>query len=94
MSEESKHKRPGDRPPQLIPPDAESVGEAKPSRIMPMAIIGAGLLLAVLALLVIFLPMGSDTRSVKAPAPPPEAPAATAKPAQQEAPVADSGAQE
>jgi len=94
MSEESKHKRPGDRPPQLVPPDAESVGEAKPSRIMPMAIIGAGLLLAVLALLVIFLPMGSDTRSVKAPAPPPEAPAATAKPAQQEAPVADSGAQE
>ena len=94
MSEESKHKRPGDRPPQLVPPDAESVGEAKPSRVMPMAIIGAGLLLAVLALLVIFLPMGSDTRSVKAPAPPPEAPAAMAKPAQQEAPVADSGAQE
>jgi tetratricopeptide (TPR) repeat protein len=98
MSEESKHKKPGDqqqeRPPQLVPPDAESAGEAKPSRIMPMVIVGAGLLLAALALLVIFLPIGSDTRSVKAPAAAPEAPAATAKPSQQEAPVPDSGARE
>ncbi len=49
MSEESKHKKPGERqqsrPPNLVPPDAGDIGESKPSRIMPLAIIGAGLLL-------------------------------------------------
>ena len=78
MSEESKHKKPQgpyqSRPPNLVPPDAEAASASKPSRLIPVAIVGAGLLLAALALLVIFLPMGSDTRSVETPAEPRPAP--------------------
>jgi len=98
MSEESKHKKPGEpqqsQPPNLVPPDAGDIGESKPSRITPLAIIGAGLLLAALALLVIFLPIDSDTRDTKSSTEPPPGPATVAKPAQQEAPAPDSGAAE
>jgi len=98
MSEESKHKKPGEpqqrRTPDLIPPDAHAVEEPKSSNIMPMVIIGAGLLLAALALLVIFLPMGSDTRNTNAPAEDPAHPAIAAKPAQPEDPLPDSKAAE
>ena len=63
MSEESKNKKPQgrqqSRPPNLVPPDAGAATESKRSRFIPMAIVGTGLLLAALALLVIFLPMHS-----------------------------------
>jgi len=98
MSEESKHKKPGERhqsrPPDLVPPDADTAGESNPSRILPIAIVGIGLLLALLALLVIFLPMGSDTRNAKTPEETPPPQAIMAKPALQEAPARDSRAAE
>ena len=97
MSEESKHKKPQEphqsRPPNLVPPDAETASESKPSRFIPLAIVGAGLLLAALAMLVIFLPMCSNSRSVKTPAEPRQAPATVAKPAEQDVSVPDSAAQ-
>ena len=93
MSEKSKDKKPEERqqilPPGLVSPDAEAAGDSKPSRIVPMAIVGTGLLLTVLALLVIFLPMGNDTRVAKLSE---EPPAATANPALPEAPAPDSRA--
>jgi tetratricopeptide (TPR) repeat protein len=61
---------------------------------MPIAIVGVGLLLAVLALLVVILPMGRDTRSTKTPAESPPPPANAAQPAQQETPAPDSKAAE
>ena len=97
MSEESKYKKPQgphqSRPPKLVPPDAEAAGESKKSRLIPMAIVAAGLLLAALALFVIFLPMGSDIRSVKTPAEPRQTPATVAQSAEQQIPAPDSAAQ-
>ena len=97
MSEESKYKKPQgphqSRPPKLVPPDAEAAGESKKSRLIPMAIVAAGLLLAALALIVIFLPMGSDIRSVKTPAEPRQTPATVAQSAEQQVPAPDSAAQ-
>lgn len=90
MSEESKDKQPQgphqSRPPNLVPPDAEAASESKPSRFIPMAIVVLGLLLAALALLVLFLPMRSDVANVKGPA-------TVAKPADQETPEPDLAAQ-
>ena len=94
MSEESKDKKQDERqqsqPPELVSPDAKVAGDSKPSRVVPMVIVGVGLLLTVLALLVIFLPIGTDTRVAKDP--PAESSVATAKPALQEAPAPDSRA--
>ncbi len=94
MSEESKDKKQDERqqsqPPELVSPDAKVAGDSKPSRVVPMVIVGVGLLLTVLALLVIFLPIGNDTRVAKDP--PAESSVATAKPALQEAPAPDSRA--
>ena len=97
MSEEFKYNKPQgphqDRPPNLVPPDADAAGKSKTSRFIPMAILGVGLLLAALALLVIFLPMLSDTRSVKIPAESQQGPATVVKPAGQNIPEPDSAAQ-
>ncbi len=92
MSEESRQKKPTEqqtRPPDLVPPGAETAEQSKPSRLVPLAIVGTGLLLAIFALLVIFLPMGSDDRAAKGSAEPSQI---TAKQALQEASAPDSRA--
>ena len=89
MSMDSEHRKPGGPQsggaPKLTPPDAETVSEPKPSRLVPMLIVGAGLLLSALALLVLFLPIGSEPRRVEAPAATAQAPAATSPSPQQAA---------
>jgi len=61
---------------------------------MPIAIIGAGLLLAILALLVVFLPMIRDTRSTSTPAENTSPPANVVQQAQQKGLAPDSKAAE
>lgn len=98
MSVDSEHKKPGGPQPggapKLTPPDAETVTEPKPSRLGPMLIVGAGLLLAVLALLVLFLPLGNETKRVENSAATTEPPAAAAKPSPEEGPQPDTEAQQ
>jgi len=98
MNEESKQKKPQEqqqiRRPELVPPDAGPGEGSKPSRIMPMAIVGVGLLLATLALLVIFLPIGRDSRDIKTSLVSPPPAAVVAQPARQQEPKPDSEAKQ
>lgn len=90
MSVDSEQKKPeGLQPggtPKLIPPDAETVTDSRPSRILPMLIVGTGLLLAALALLVLFLPIDSETERVNTPAATAEVATEAIKPSPQERP--------
>ena len=98
MSVDSEHKKPGGPQPggapKLTPPDAVTVTEPKPSRLVPMLIVGAGLLLAVLALFVLFLPLGRETQRVETPAATAEVPGVAAKPSPQEGAQPDAEAEQ